>query len=808
MAPPSPITPLRPSIDALEPRLLLTSTQLESTLPGVSQPAMLAPATELLLPDVHDVTGVSYAREQFGLTGSGQTVVVIDSGVAYDHPALGGGLGASYRVVGGWDFTEENDADPYDDGPAGYHGTHVAGILASSDSVHLGVAPEVDIVALRVFNDVGRGKLSWLESSLQWVIDNRDEFEHPITTVNMSIGTNWNDSELPDYADLEDELLELKQAGIFVSVAAGNRFVADVGLSYPAVSPHVVPAASADAAGELSDFSQRHTDALVVPGQNITSTVPDFLANFNGKTDDFYTASGTSMAAPYLAGVSVLVRQAIEQNEGLSKTEIVDAIYDVLSETADSIFDAATGQSFQHVNVRSAIDAIMAKPPAEPLADPAFEQNDVFSNVFQQADRLIVSGTSGNDEIQIDQRGTVRFNGTQHEFDPKQIRKIEVSGNAGEDRLTVEVHVENSDVTVTSNELNIQSVVAIEAEGFERTDVMVRVNGVTANFEGSDGKEEVHIKPTHSWMSHGEKISYVEGAERMVATSDDTVDTVMLYDGAGDDEFFATTDSATLDAENFKAEVTGYRTYLFRAENGGHDEVTLVGTAGNDVARSTTEYVSLFTNQYFAYASGFETRRITGEGGKDFARLYDSPGNDQLNIGTDRDTLKTPQSTTELAGYQRVEAFASAGIDTVSYLGSDVDEAIVAKPTHSWARFRSSLHYAKGFDMTVINAAGGNDSVWLYDSLDDDQFRLSHERSTAHGAGFEYIVLNAEHVHAISRYGDDLVLFDRAVGERLFAESGSTWLRNTESTVIADGFARTDLADTGENDVFALLASE
>lgn len=160
MAPPSPITPLRPSIDALEPRLLLTSTQLESTLPGVSQPAMLAPATELLLPDVHDVTGVSYAREQFGLTGSGQTVVVIDSGVAYDHPALGGGLGASYRVVGGWDFTEENDADPYDDGPAGYHGTHVAGILASSDSVHLGVAPEVDIVALRVFNDVGRGKLS------------------------------------------------------------------------------------------------------------------------------------------------------------------------------------------------------------------------------------------------------------------------------------------------------------------------------------------------------------------------------------------------------------------------------------------------------------------------------------------------------------------------------------------------------------------------------------------------------------------------------------------------------------------------
>jgi hypothetical protein len=57
-------------------------------------------------------------RKQFGLSGSRQTVVVIDSGIAYDHVALGGGLGKAYRVVGGWDFAE-NDANPYDDGPAG-----------------------------------------------------------------------------------------------------------------------------------------------------------------------------------------------------------------------------------------------------------------------------------------------------------------------------------------------------------------------------------------------------------------------------------------------------------------------------------------------------------------------------------------------------------------------------------------------------------------------------------------------------------------------------------------------------------------
>jgi len=815
MAQPTSITPLRPTIDALEPRLLMTATQLESApaTPGVSQPAMLAPQSDLLLPAIHDVTGVSYAHEQYGLTGSGQTVVIIDSGVAYDHPALGGGLGTSYRVVGGWDFTEENDADPYDDGPAGYHGTHVAGILASNDTAHLGVAPEVDIVALRVFNDVGRGKLSWLESSLQWVIDNRHSFDHPITTVNMSIGTKWSDVELPDYADLENELHELKQAGIFVSVAAGNRFGADVGLSYPAVSPYAVPAASSNAEGQLSDFSQRHSSALVVPGQSITSTVPDYLTDFNGKTDDFYTASGTSMAAPYLAGVSLLVRQAMEQNGVVADGAVVDAIYEVLSDTADSVFDPATGQHFQHVNVRRAIDAIMAERVVErpEIVQPDIVQPDVVpSNVVKQTDRLIVTGTTGDDEILIDQGGSVRFNGTLHDFDPRQIQTIEVSGDGGNDRLTVEVREAESIVSLTTNSLIVSSGrVSITGEGFERTNVMVRADGVVANFEGSAGKDELNIKPTHSWMSHDGTTNYVQGATRVVGRANDASDTVMLYDGAGDDVFNATSASATLDAGDFTAEVSGYETYLLRAQNGGHDEVTLVGTAGNDVARAKTEFVSLFTDEYFVYASGFETRHIIGEGGKDTARIYDSQGNDQLNVRPGSDTLQTSQNTTNLLDFQRVEAFASAGIDTVTYLGGDDDEVFVAKPTHSWARFRSSLHYAKGFDTTVIDAAGGDDSVWLYDSLNDDQFQLGRARSTARGIGFEYIVINSEHVHAISQYGNDLAVLDRSAGDRLFAESSSTWIRGAEHTVIADGFRRVESGSlVGHDDAFEFLASE
>ncbi|CAN0426132.1 unnamed protein product, partial [Hapterophycus canaliculatus] len=167
-----------------------------------------------------------------GLNGYGQTIAVIDSGIAYDHYAFGdnsggGGFGPGYRVVGGWDFAE-NDADPYDDAPSGYHGSHVAGLVGGmADTIDgdtfRGVAPGADLVALRVFDDAGNGNLAWIESSLQWVYDNHDSFEFPITTVNLSLGTELTDANR-DYAYgmLEDELQALFEKDILVFAAAGN----------------------------------------------------------------------------------------------------------------------------------------------------------------------------------------------------------------------------------------------------------------------------------------------------------------------------------------------------------------------------------------------------------------------------------------------------------------------------------------------------------------------------------------------------------------------------------------------------------
>ncbi len=315
---------------------------------------------EQSLSNAHDQSGLTEVRNDYGFDGTGQTVAVIDSGIAYDHFALGGGLGANYRVVGGWDFTGENDADPYDDGGAGSHGTHVSGIVGASGGDHEGVAPGVDLVGLRVFDDAGNGYFSWVENALMWVHNNHDSFENPITAVNLSLGVaTWNDDAIPSWANLENEFNLLKQDGIFVSVSAGNSYTSynEPGLSYPAASPHVVPVASVDDSGLLSYYSQRNSRVIAAPGRGIISTVPDYKGNNNGVVDDYASFSGTSMAAPYVAGASVIIREAMEF---VGQTNITQqTIYDHMIDTAESFYDSATDAYYNRLDLDAAIDALI-----------------------------------------------------------------------------------------------------------------------------------------------------------------------------------------------------------------------------------------------------------------------------------------------------------------------------------------------------------------------------------------------------------------------------------------------------------------
>jgi subtilisin family serine protease len=340
-------------LETFEPRIVPSSTTLNATLD-----ATLNDEVEATAIDATSDAELAEILAAYGLTGSGQTVAVIDSGIAYDHIALGGGYGSSYRVVGGYDFVE-NDANPYDDGPSGGHGTHVAGIIAADGDEYSGVATAVDLVSLRVFDDSGDGSMTDIEAALRWVHENRNAFANPITTVNLSLGTSTNTLSASAAAILEDELAQLEADGIFIAVAAGNHFntYKVAGLSYPASSSYVVAVSSVDSNGMLSSFSQRATWAICAPGRSITSTVPDYLGNHNGVADDYAAYSGTSMAAPYVAGAAVLLREAFN-SVGITNVN-QDLIYEQMVNTADTIHDSATGDNYLRLNLANALEAVL-----------------------------------------------------------------------------------------------------------------------------------------------------------------------------------------------------------------------------------------------------------------------------------------------------------------------------------------------------------------------------------------------------------------------------------------------------------------
>ncbi|MFI6942104.1 S8 family serine peptidase [Streptomyces sp. NPDC050418] len=150
-------------------------------------------------------------------TGKGVTVAVIDSGIDYSHPDLGGCLGADCKVVGGYDFVND-DADPMDDNG---HGTHVGGIVAAKPAKEGGVtgaAPDARLLAYKAMNADGYGDMSDIIAAIEAAADPANP--HRPDIINMSIGATGEGIDGTDPVGLA--ATAATEAGILVVAAAGN----------------------------------------------------------------------------------------------------------------------------------------------------------------------------------------------------------------------------------------------------------------------------------------------------------------------------------------------------------------------------------------------------------------------------------------------------------------------------------------------------------------------------------------------------------------------------------------------------------
>nr|MDT0657971.1 S8 family peptidase [Micromonospora sp. DSM 115978] len=244
---------------------------------------------------------------EYERTGAGVTVYVIDSGIRASHLDFGG------RVGGGFDATGEGWT-----GDCIGHGTHVAGTIGSGS---FGVAKSVRLVPVRVFACSPYTSTDIVVAGVDWVTANAGG----PAVVNMSLGG-------PADPVMDDAVANSINSGITYVVAAGNAYGADACQFSPAHLSEAVTVAATDATDTRAAFSNVGSCVdLFAPGVDITS--------LSGSSDTGYrVSSGTSMAAPHVAGAAALHLEAhpADTPDQVSATLLGNATHDVVSDPQGS----------------------------------------------------------------------------------------------------------------------------------------------------------------------------------------------------------------------------------------------------------------------------------------------------------------------------------------------------------------------------------------------------------------------------------------------------------------------------------------
>lgn len=246
-------------------------------------------------------------RTQLNALGTGRVIAVIDTGV--DPLAIG----MAGKVVLRQDFSSST-SECSDNGfldPVG-HGTHVASIAAggadSRDTGIVGVAPGAKIIDLRVFNCASKANGSNVDAALQWVLDNR--VARNITVVNLSLGYTGGPVTGTDTTSIL--VNRLVASGVFVSVAAGNKGDEPSTVNAPATARYATSVGSAGVTQYGSFLAPYSSHGPVATGLGVDLVAAGTSIRAAYTTASWRstaTLSGTSMAAPYIAGLAALLHQ-------------------------------------------------------------------------------------------------------------------------------------------------------------------------------------------------------------------------------------------------------------------------------------------------------------------------------------------------------------------------------------------------------------------------------------------------------------------------------------------------------------------
>ncbi len=318
----------------------------------------------------NDDFGTATARASYGVDGNGAGICIVDTGVDPGHEQLDNG-----KVVGFVDFVN-GQPNAYDDNG---HGTHVAataagdGVGPSPDAAAFaGVAPGATIYSAKVLNQVGSGLESDVVLGIEWCVA-----QPGVDIVSLSLGV----AEGSDGADAMSQAVDnaVLVSNRAVTVAAGNSGDGTGSILAPGAAAHAITAGaaaehSADEGTErhsngihLAGFSSRGPTAaglikpdIIAPGVTITSAQ-------HNTTGGYVTFSGTSMAAPFVAGTLAL---ALERNPSLTPAQLKQLVTGTAQDRGKPGMDVNWGAGL--------LDgmAVVSSANGDPAVPTAFPDNE------------------------------------------------------------------------------------------------------------------------------------------------------------------------------------------------------------------------------------------------------------------------------------------------------------------------------------------------------------------------------------------------------------------------------------------------
>ena len=265
------------------------------------------------------------------------TVAILDTGINSSHEDL------QASIVPGYNFIDNNN-NPVD----GHgHGTHVAGIAAAvtnNGKGIAGIAGGAKIMPVKVMNDSGSGDYASIINGIKYAAD------HGAKVISMSLGGPGFSQAMQDAVDYAIS------RGASVVAASGNSKSA---VAFPGNCNGVITVGAVDSNNQRASFSNYGPEMdVVAPGVNI-------MSSYKGNASSYTSMSGTSMATPFVSGVTALVRAA---NPELTSTEVTQIIDAATTDLGTAGFDNYYGYGL--VDADQAVDLALKGQAGNPNPEP------------------------------------------------------------------------------------------------------------------------------------------------------------------------------------------------------------------------------------------------------------------------------------------------------------------------------------------------------------------------------------------------------------------------------------------------------